>query len=181
MSHRDLVKFEQFPIILSQARMWSRRVCGPGHVHVSSRLRRPELLRVLPPGPLGPELRLHVSLSQRRHVWSGDGHVHVSPGLARREMRQEVPQAEIRPGVRGDLQVPKRWVLCFLCCFDFRLQLNKLTLRLKVFELTIKSHKTNKTTAECQTFELVVMYELNFTTNDDEWADDFDVVLGKVF
>ena len=70
---------------------------------------------------------------------------------------------------------------CFLYWFDFGLQLDKLTLRLKVFELTIKSHKTNKTTAECQTFELVVMYELNFTTNDDEWADDFKVVWGKVF
>ena len=72
-------------------------------------------------------------------------------------------------------------VSAFFIDLTLGFKLDKLTLRLKVFELTIKSHKTNKTTAECQTFEFVVMYELNFTTNDDGRADDFKVVWGKVF
>ena len=82
-------------------------------------------------------------------------------------MTRDAPGRDTVRGARRSASAKTVSAECFLCCLDFRLQLNKLTLRLKVFELTIKSHKTNKTTAECQTFELVVMYELNFTTNDD--------------
>ena len=98
-----------------------------------------------------------------------------------RDVTRDAPGRDTVRGARRSASAKTVSAECFLCCLDFRLQLNKLTLRLKVFELTIKSHKTNKTTAECQTFELVVMYELNFTTNDDGWADEFDVVWGKYF
>ena len=94
-------------------------------------------------------------------------------------MTRDAPGRDTVRGVRRSASA--KTVSAFFIDLTLGFKLDKLTLRLKVFELTIKSHKTNKTTAECQTFEFVVMYELNFTTNDDGRADDFRVVGGKVF